>query len=120
MDSEGGEEVDLAARGDFDLGGLTVSPSSCRVREGEREQRIEPRVMQVLVFLAARPGQTVTRDQLIDACWGGRIVSDDAVNRVLSQVRALGRAFEPYGFALETIPRVGFRLQPRDPPAFAD
>jgi TolB-like protein/DNA-binding winged helix-turn-helix (wHTH) protein len=103
-------EVDLASERDFTLGPLGVSPSSCRVRVGRREQRVEPRVMQVLVVLARRLGETVTRDQLIEACWGGRAVTDDAVNRVLAQVRALSRTLDPPPFNLETLPRVGVRL----------
>jgi TolB-like protein/DNA-binding winged helix-turn-helix (wHTH) protein/Flp pilus assembly protein TadD len=104
-------EIDLAAEPDIRLGGLEVSPAACRVRAGGVEQRIEPRVMQVLVLLARRQGQTVTRDQLIEACWGGRIVSDDAVNRVVAQLRALARSLEPPPFDLETVPKVGFRLR---------
>jgi DNA-binding winged helix-turn-helix (wHTH) protein/TolB-like protein len=103
-------EVDLAAQADFRLGSVMVSPSTCRVASDGREERVEPRVMQVLVLLVGRANETVTRDQLIDACWGGRVVSDDAVNRVLAQVRALGRAFNPPPFVLETVPKVGVRL----------
>ena len=104
--------VDLAQEADFWLGGLFVSPSGARVRTANGEQRVEPRVMEVLVVLVRQAGRTVTRDQLIDACWGGRIVSDDAVNRVLAQVRALARLQDPPPFLLETLPKVGVRLIP--------
>ena len=102
--------VDLAKVPDFALGSLEVSPSTARVRMGADERRVEPRVMQVLVVLARHAPRTVTRDELIDACWGGRIVSDDAVARVVAQVRALARGPGPPPFTLETIPKVGFRL----------
>ncbi|HEX3365234.1 winged helix-turn-helix domain-containing protein [Phenylobacterium sp.] len=102
--------VDLAHEPDFSLGAMVVVPSACLVRSGEAAEHVEPRVMQVLILLARNAGRTVTRDQLIDACWGGRIVSDDAVNRVLAQVRALGRSLKPEPFTLETVPKVGFRL----------
>jgi DNA-binding winged helix-turn-helix (wHTH) protein len=107
--------IDLAQEADFRLGGLHVSPSTARVRWSGGEQRVEPRVMEVLVVLARHAGRTVTRDQLIDACWGGRIVSDDAVNRVLAQVRGLARLTEPAPFVLETVPKVGVRLLPAEP-----
>ena len=104
--------VDLASEPDFRLGGLLVSPSACRVRAGGTDQRVEPRVMEVLLVLVRHADHTVSRDQLIDACWGGRIVSDDAVARVVAQVRALARSLEPAPFMLETVPKVGFRLTP--------
>ncbi len=102
--------VDLAREPDFQLGGVLVSPSAARVRSAAGEQKIEPRVMEVLVVLATHAGRTVTRDELIEACWGGRVVSDDAVNRVIAQVRALGRSLEPPPFVVETVPKVGVRL----------
>lgn len=102
--------VDLATEPDFQVGRLWVRPSAARVEADGRIERLAPRVMQVLVVLARRRGETVTRDQLVAACWGGRIVSDDAVNRTIAQVRALARGFAPPPFGLETVSKVGFRL----------
>ena len=102
--------VELRREPDFQLGGVEVSPSSLRMRFAGQDQRVEPKVMEVLVVLRRHIGQTVSRDQLIEACWDGRIVSDDAVNRVIAQVRALGRSFDPPPFNLQTVPKVGFRL----------
>jgi DNA-binding winged helix-turn-helix (wHTH) protein len=103
-------KCDLALEPDFTLGGLQISPSLCLVRAEGGDERVEPRVMEVLVTLAKAAERTVTRDQLIDACWGGRVVSDDAVTRAIAKLRQLGRAQEPPHFAVETVPRVGFRL----------
>ena len=47
--------------------------------------------MQVLVALARRRGQVVSRDQLIETCWAGRVVGEDAINRCIAKVRRLGR-----------------------------
>ncbi len=102
--------VDLAHEADFALGAMQVRPSASRVRVGDRDVRVEPRVMQVLVVLTRAGGATVTRDALIEACWGGRIVSDDAISRIIAKVRALARLSEPPAFVLETLPKVGFQL----------
>ncbi len=75
---------------------------------GERREVLEPLVMQVLVALASAAGETLSRDDLIAACWGGRAVTDDALNRVMSRLRALARRFG--GFHVETITKVGYRL----------
>lgn len=103
-------KIDLGRELDFALGELRIYPSACRVGSGDTEERVEPRVMEVLIILARNAGRTVTREQLIDACWGGRVVSDDAVTRVVARVRALGRSSNPPHFSLETLPKVGFRL----------
>ncbi|MEQ1780971.1 MAG: winged helix-turn-helix domain-containing protein [Hyphomonadaceae bacterium] len=102
--------LNLAQEPDFEVGGLRVSPSSCRVLAGSAEVRVEAQTMAVLVVLARAGGATVSRDELINACWLGRIVSDDAVGRTIAKVRVLAKAADPAPFVLETVPKVGYRL----------
>jgi len=101
--------VDLAREPAFRLASLDVRPATREVlgRAGSRRV-LEPRVMQVLVALARRRGEVVSRDELIDACWRGRAVGDDAVNRCVAALRRLAQAFG--GPVIETIARVGYRL----------
>jgi TolB-like protein/DNA-binding winged helix-turn-helix (wHTH) protein/Flp pilus assembly protein TadD len=108
--AEGAFRIDLAETPDFDLGGLRVSPARREVRMNGERRELEPRVAQVLVALAsARPG-VVSRDRLIEQCWDGRIVGDDAINRCIVALRHLARDFSPEPFAIETVPRVGYSL----------
>jgi formylglycine-generating enzyme required for sulfatase activity/DNA-binding winged helix-turn-helix (wHTH) protein/dienelactone hydrolase len=100
--------VDLAREPDFTIGNLQVHPSSREVVVGGEREILEPRVMQVLVVLARRRGQVVSRDQLIETCWAGRVVGEDAINRCIAKVRRLAEAHG--AFSLETIARVGYRL----------
>jgi DNA-binding winged helix-turn-helix (wHTH) protein/Tfp pilus assembly protein PilF len=104
--------IDLAHTKPFRFGDVEVRPASREVVRGDRHELLEPLVMQVLVALANARSEILSRDDLIDACWGGRAVSDDAINRVISRLRALGRAFE--AFEVETITKVGYRLVARD------
>ncbi len=100
--------VDLAREAEFSLGGMKVHPATREVIADGIPETLEPRVMQVLVALARRRGQVVSRDELILSCWGGRAVGDDAINRCIARIRRLAEACG--GFSLETIPRVGYRL----------
>ena len=43
--------------------------------------------MQALVALARADGEIVTRDELIQSCWDGRIVGEDAIDRVIARLR---------------------------------
>ena len=86
---EASRPVDLAQEPDFALGSLQVRPSLREVLVGAEREVLEPRVMQVLVALARRPDQVISRDQLIDACWAGRVVGEDAINRCIARVRRL-------------------------------
>jgi Tol biopolymer transport system component/DNA-binding winged helix-turn-helix (wHTH) protein len=108
--SEPPPPIDLAREADFRLGPLLVRPSSREVaRDGAREL-LEPRVMQVLVALAQAGGAVVSRDDLIALCWDGRVVGEDAINRAIGRLRRLAEADDGVSFAIETIPRVGYRL----------
>lgn len=100
--------IDLAHEPAFSIGALAVSPATREVRGADLDESLEPRVMQVLVALARRRGHVVSRDDLVQSCWSGRIVGDDAIHRCIAKVRRLGEASG--AFSLETIARVGYRL----------
>ena len=102
--------IDLAETADFDLGGLHVSPARREVRMNGERRELEPRVAQVLVALASARPDVVSRDRLIEQCWDGRIVGDDAINRCIVALRHLAREFTPEPFTIETVPRVGYCL----------
>ena len=103
--------IDLAETPDFDLGNLRVRPSRRQVFRGNALCRdLEPRVMQVLVALASARPEVISRDRLIESCWNGRIVGDDAINRCIVALRHLARETAPQPFSIETVPRVGYYL----------
>jgi formylglycine-generating enzyme len=102
--------VDLASESDFVLGQFRIRPSLCEIEAGGQTQTVEPRVMQVLAVLARAQGAVVSRDELIRRCWGGRAISEDAINRCIAKVRKLAEQDSGASFEVETIPRVGYRL----------
>jgi DNA-binding winged helix-turn-helix (wHTH) protein/tetratricopeptide (TPR) repeat protein len=112
--------IDLAHEADFTIGGLTVHPSTREVSRGDARQVIEPRIMQVLVALHRARGAVVSKDDLVLSCWEGRVVGEDAINRVISRLRKLSEDFGHDEFRIETVTRVGYRLVLRDGAAPAD
>jgi tetratricopeptide (TPR) repeat protein len=66
--------------------------------------------MQVLVALARANGEILTREALTVLCWDGRIVGEDAINRVMSRLRRLSEGIGGCSFRIETITKVGYRL----------
>ena len=102
------DEIVLAKEPDFRLGGLQVCPSTRRVSADGTVEVLQPRIMQVLVALAGRRGEVVSRDELMARCWGGFAVSDDSIHRCIARLRRLAASHG--GFKLETVPRVGYQL----------
>jgi DNA-binding winged helix-turn-helix (wHTH) protein len=101
--------VELARERDIRLGAALIRPSRRELVARGRRLRLEPRVMQVLVTLARANGGVVSQRELIDACWGGRIVGEDAIYRCIVQLRAMAATLEG-AFCIQTIARVGYRL----------
>ncbi len=109
-DSVPAAAIELAREESFLLGELRINPSTREVLTPCRSEIVEPRVMQALVRLCRAQGSVVSRDDLVQSCWGGRAVSEDAINRCIAKLRQLAELDGGAWFAIETIPRVGYRL----------
>jgi len=71
---------------------------------------VEPQVFDLLLTLLRKPGAFLTRDDLIEAVWGGRIASDSAISaRVSAARRAVGDDGTRQGI-IRTLPRWGFQF----------
>lgn len=103
--------IELAHEAAFSLADMQVRPALLEVAGADWREALEPRVMQVLVALARSRGEVVSRDDLTQACWGGRVVGEDAISRCIARLRRLSRVRG--GFELTTVPRVGYRLTER-------
>jgi len=73
---------------------------------------LEPRQFQLLMLLVASHKQPVSRQQLIDVVWQGRIVGDSAINRAVSMLRKAFAQLDGGSNYIETLPKVGYRLLP--------
>jgi DNA-binding winged helix-turn-helix (wHTH) protein/tetratricopeptide (TPR) repeat protein len=100
--------VDLEAEGPFRVGGATVDPVSRDAEYPGGHERLQPQTLKVLIALVRKKGVVITRSDLINSCWGGRVVGEDVINRSVSILRDFaGRAG---GFTIETVPKAGYRL----------
>ena len=87
------------------VGDWTVEAALNRLSAPGRSVKLEPKAIEVLLYLAARPGQVATREELLAELWRGVVVGDDALTQVVIKLRkALGDSY------IETIPKRGYRL----------
>jgi DNA-binding winged helix-turn-helix (wHTH) protein/tetratricopeptide (TPR) repeat protein len=106
---EAGERrINLARVEDFDLGSARVRPSLLEISNGDLTELAEPRVMQMLIALHRARGTPVSREELIDLCWGGLAISDDAITQCVSKLRRALAAVA--GVTVSSVPRIGYRL----------
>src|SRR5262249_8634822 len=77
---------------------------------GQEPIALRPKTWSVMQYLAERPGQLVTKRELLDAVWGELEVTEAVLNRSIAELRtALGDSFKTPQ-VIEPIPRRGFRL----------
>ena len=92
------------------VGEFRVLPASHRLRRGDAEIQLEPKVMGLLLYLVEHAGDTVDREQLFEALWPGVVVTDDTLTQAVIKLRkALGdSAREPR--YVQTVPKRGYRM----------
>jgi DNA-binding winged helix-turn-helix (wHTH) protein/TolB-like protein len=93
----------------FVLGDWTVLPGRRVLSHGGEEIQPEPKVFDCLLALARRDGDLVTRDELVEEVWDGRYVSDEPIQRCISQLRGVFGDKRPYQY-IETLHGRGYRL----------
>jgi DNA-binding winged helix-turn-helix (wHTH) protein len=80
------------------------------LHRGAEVVSITPQVFDLLEYLIRNRGRVVSKDDLINAVWNGRIVSDAALTTRLNAVRAaIGDTGEEQRL-IKTLPRKGFRF----------
>lgn len=95
----------------FRVGFWEVLPARGELRSGEQVERPEPKVMAVLLSLAMRNGDVVTKDELVDEVWGGRATADDPIIRCIFQLRGhFNDREKPFQY-VGTLVRRGYCLQ---------
>jgi predicted ATPase/DNA-binding winged helix-turn-helix (wHTH) protein len=67
--------------------------------------RLGSRALEVLALLIANPGRAITRNELLDAVWQGRVVEE---NNIAVQVTNLRKVLGPDTIA--TLPGIGYRF----------
>ena len=80
------------------------------LRRGAEPIALEPQVFDLLVYLVRNRDRVVSKDDLIDSVWGGRIVSDSALT---SRLNAARKAVDDSGAeqrVIRTVQRRGVRF----------
>ncbi|MCU1270874.1 MAG: hypothetical protein JWN74_2168 [Acidobacteriaceae bacterium] len=100
---------------DFRVGTWLVQPSLDAITRNGATIHIEPKVMEVLVCLAQRPGELLSKETLLHTVWPDTFVTDDVLTRCISELRRVFEddAREPR--VIQTIPKRGYRLLTRVP-----
>src|SRR6201997_3816073 len=80
------------------------------LRAGAANFDVEPQVFDLLEYLIRHRDRVVSRDELIESIWGGRVVSESALSTRINAVRsAIGDSGNQQRL-IKTLPRRGVRF----------
>ncbi|MGH9509644.1 MAG: winged helix-turn-helix domain-containing protein [Terriglobales bacterium] len=77
-----------------------------------RTTHLEPKMMEVLVYLAEHQGGVVPKEELMRAVWKDTFVTDDVLTRCISELRRALEDDAKESHVIQTVPRKGYRLMP--------
>ncbi len=102
-------------RHDFRIDRWTVQPSLNRITEDAEDDPAETRqlghkVMAVLLCLAGRPGEVVTREEILEEVWEGAFTTDEALATAVYELRKALDDDARRPRYVETIRKRGYRL----------
>jgi DNA-binding winged helix-turn-helix (wHTH) protein len=90
------------------FGAYTLDTERRELRGDGALIHVEPQVFDVLSYLAGNRSRVVSKDEILDAVWKGRIVSESTLSsRINAARRAIGETGEQQSY-IRTVPRRGF------------
>jgi len=89
---------------------VTVDPATFRVLVNGVPQALEPKSFRLLQFLIEHRDRVVSKEEIFQAVWAGAFVTDNALTRVVAQIRkAIGDDPKQPRY-IETVPTIGYRF----------
>jgi adenylate cyclase len=92
------------------IDGWQIDSLSYRITREGVEKKLEPRSMELLLYLADRPNEVVTRQEIEDDVWQGRVVGYDALSSSIAKIRKAFDDTNKKHRVIETISKAGYRL----------
>jgi DNA-binding winged helix-turn-helix (wHTH) protein len=94
----------------YRFGPFRLDAADCRLFRDEVIVDLSPRLVDVLRLLVGRPGELVTKEQLLETVWPDVIVTENALARAISDIRAaLGDSAAAPAY-IQTVTRRGYRF----------
>ena len=103
-------ETFSAQAGQYLVHGHVVTPAINEISKDGVVARIEPKSMEVLVYLLERAGTVVSREDIQDQIWENVFVGQDSVTNAIIKIRKAFGDDARNPAVIETIPKRGYRL----------
>lgn len=94
----------------FRFASFEIDPQSFRLLQDGKALSVEPKTLNLLIFLVENRGRLLERRELLDAVWGDAFVTDHVLNRAIGQLRKVLADDVKEPRYIETVPTLGYRF----------
>jgi adenylate cyclase len=95
---------------EFRVGEWLVEPNLNCITRADQKTSVEPKVIEVLAYLAEYPGEVLSKEQIIQAVWPDTYVSDEVLRYSITELRKAFKDDAKNPQIIQTIARRGYRL----------
>lgn len=96
--------------GSYRFGPFTVEAGAYRLLKGQAVVPVSPKIIDLLLYLAARPSLLVSKEELFRALWPDVAVTDNALTQAVSELRQALGDDPSRPVYVQTVARRGYRF----------
>lgn len=108
----------------FHFSSFMLNEKNCTLTKNHQPIEIEPKIFSLLCFFCRNAQRAISRDELIEKVWQGRIVSNAAINRAVGELRKAIELDVKDPQYIVTISKVGYQfnalIEQQESPALLD
>ena len=94
----------------FRFGRFELDPLSRQLRHGKEPVRLSTPQFKILHRLLLHANAVVAKDTLIDEAWGGAAITENSLEKAISDLRKVLEEGRSNGIGIDTVPHHGYRL----------
>jgi DNA-binding winged helix-turn-helix (wHTH) protein/Tol biopolymer transport system component len=92
------------------FGEFTLNSKQARLLYQDKELTIEPKIFELLLLFVNKPNTIISRQDILDKLWAGSLVTDNAINKLVANLRKVLADDPKNPRYIQTVPKRGYRL----------
>jgi TolB-like protein/Tfp pilus assembly protein PilF len=108
--ARGNDEAALGRPARFRFSDVQIDVAQHELQRAGKIVHVEPQVFELLLHLVRNRDRVVSKDELIEAIWQGRIISETALSSCISAARRAVGDDGDHQFLIRTLHKRGFRF----------
>lgn len=96
----------------YKVGTWIVHPQNFSIEYDGEEVKLKSLIMKLLLLFIESDGKAISKEELLEKCWNGRVVTDDAIRQAIKELRSALNSRNDNIEYIQTIRKHGYRLLP--------